>query len=80
MRNKTVKIADKHYVTRCIIRIYLKGHKKCMFKSLPLDEEEMDQFYKEMNSEEPIMEFGNFYFYKKDLDYAIYDKVQIEVK
>lgn len=65
-------------VEKFIVKIYLKGHKFCKFKSIPLTEEQIDQLYKELNMSEPVMEFDTFYFNKSCLDYIKLKKVIVK--
>ena len=63
-----------------IIKIYLKGHRFCKFKSIPLDEDEVNQFLEELNNSDKIMEFDTFCFNKDSLDYYKVEKVIVKTK
>lgn len=63
-----------------LIKIYLKGHKFCKFKSIPLDEEEVNQFLEEINNSDRIMEFDTFCFNKDSLDYYKIKKIIVKTK
>lgn len=68
-------------VEKFIVKIYLRKHRFCKFKSIPLIEDEVDQFYKELNDlKNPIMEFGTFYFDKASLDYVKLKRVIVKEK
>lgn len=68
-------------VEKFIVKIYLHKHHFCKFKSIPLTEEQIDQFYAELNdSTSPIMEFGTFYFDKIGLDYVKLKRVIVKEK
>ena len=82
MKNKKQTIQKIQTVeTECyVIKIYLKHHKFCKFKSIPLDEEEVNQFLQEMNDPNLIMEFDTFCFNKNSLDYYKVKKVIVKTK
>lgn len=79
--NKENKKKKKIKVNRKIIKIYLIGNRFAKSRSLPLTEEQVEQFYEELNDEKSIMEFDNFYFAKARFNYAIVKdkKIKIEV-
>ncbi len=65
-------------VTKYVIKIYLYGSCFCKFKSTPLTEEQVDQFYAELVATSDIMEFGSFYFKKEDFNYAKVKEVTVK--
>ena len=78
MEKSTSKKPIYEKVEKFIVKIYLKDHKFCKFKSIPLTEEQVDQLYKELNMPEPVMEFDTFYFNKNNLDYIRLKKVIVK--
>ena len=74
-----MKVSKVDFVTKYVIEIYLIGKRNCVFKSIPLDEDEVEQFYNEMNENSKIMEFGTFYFSKDRFDYAKVKEVKIKI-
>lgn len=75
-KNQVVKI-EKHVIKieKYIIKIYLNTSKFCAFKSIPLTEEQVDQFYAELIDNNSVMEFGTFYFNKAVFHHAILETV-----
>ena len=76
MRNSKVK-TKQEFVIKYVIEIYLLGKKKCIFKSVPLDMDEVDQVYAEICDNKPVMEFGDFYFNKTQFNYALVKSVKV---
>jgi len=67
-------------VEKYIVKIYLKRHFLCKYKSIPLTEDMIDQFYEELNQDAKVMEFNDFYFNKDNLDYVKVKTVKIKEK
>ena len=67
-------------IEKYIVKIYLKNHLFCKYKSIPLDEDMIDQFYEELNQDNRVMEFNDFYFNKENLDYVRTKMVKVKEK
>ena len=68
---KKMKIKNYEIKKLFQLKIYLKGSMFCKYKNpILMDEDEIDQFYSELNDSTPIMEFGGFYFPKSEFRYA----------
>lgn len=81
MRAKKMKMNPKFRIEeRYILYIYLKKKWFCVAKSTPLTEEQLDEFYAELNNSDLIMEFGEFYFNKTELRYAKTKKIKLKIK
>ena len=81
MRAKKMKMNPKFRIEeRYILYIYLKKKWFCVAKSTPLTEEQLDEFYAELNNSDLVMEFGEFYFNKTELRYAKTKKIILDVK
>ena len=76
--NKEIKKVKYIKVEKFIIKIYLKHHLFCKYKSIPLDEDMVDQFYEELNQDNKVMEFNDFYFNKENLDYVRAKSVKVK--
>lgn len=79
---KVTNKKSKTYLTYFVLYIYLKGSKACAFKSELMSEEEIDQFYAELNNSDRVMEFGTlergmFYFNKDEFKCSKTKKVKI---
>lgn len=81
MRKKEMKMKPLFTIEeRFIIYIYIKHKFRCIAKSTPLTEEQLDEFYAELNNNSLVMEFGEFYFNKCDFKYAKTKKIKVKVK
>lgn len=77
------KMKIKKFETKKLfkLKLYIKGKFFCANKNkILLDQDELDQFFAELNDGKDFMEFGGFYFRKEFLTHVKTKVVKIKVK